>query len=228
MMFSPGWAAPRIPGRGAFAIGELGLTSLMDGFIYATGHGRYRDVSHTRARRRTHGRALPASSGSACALNASRQVSDEHGPRPVLAGRGCFHLPAHWGTHHGQCLKTLQVSSGVPAGQQGPLERGNDGRWRLRRSLEKRPPAPSVGNVSRRGRLSVGTCGTSTARPKCRITRWRTSSAGVQRGQPPSRQFSVRSKRPASSSLMRTTADRARGWARKNPARAPRRGHRAN
>jgi hypothetical protein len=41
MTFSPGWAAPRISGRGAFAIGEFGLTSLMDGFIYATSHGRY-------------------------------------------------------------------------------------------------------------------------------------------------------------------------------------------
>jgi hypothetical protein len=48
MTFSPGWAALRISGRGAFAIGKFGLTSLMDGFIYAISHGRYRDGSHTR------------------------------------------------------------------------------------------------------------------------------------------------------------------------------------
>jgi hypothetical protein len=48
MTFSPRWAALRISGRGAFAIGELGLTSLMDGFFYATDHGRYCEGSHTR------------------------------------------------------------------------------------------------------------------------------------------------------------------------------------
>jgi hypothetical protein len=48
MTFSPGWAHCGFSGRGAFAIGKLGLTSLMDGFIYATGHSRYRDGSHTR------------------------------------------------------------------------------------------------------------------------------------------------------------------------------------
>jgi hypothetical protein len=70
-----------------------------------------------------------------------------------------------------------------------------------------------------RGRLSAGACRNSAARPECRITRYSVLNVGARPGQARSKQYSAPSKRPASSSLMRTTADPARGsW------RAARRG----
>jgi hypothetical protein len=69
-------------------------------------------------------------------------------------------------------------------------------------------------NVFSRGRLSDGPRATSPARPGCRTMRCGSSSLVVRRGQLLSKPFSVRSKMPASSSLTRTTADRARSCAR--------------
>ena len=66
-------------------------------------------------------------------------------------------------------------------------------------------------NVSSRGRLSAGACRNSAARPECRITRYSVLNVGARPGQARSKQYSAPSKRPASSSLMRMTADPARG-----------------
>jgi hypothetical protein len=73
-------AAPRISGRGAFAIGELGLTSLADGFIYATDHGWYREVSHT-----------PGVAAALKFFSASRAVRPSQRPACKIAARFGVH-----------------------------------------------------------------------------------------------------------------------------------------